>query len=98
MVFNADLNADCLFTGDEFGHDSRGCPKPTDWSRVECTNCHEKGHSYKRCKNEAAVAEGGDGGGWEDGAGASSGGAAASGGGGGWESSAAEPIASSGGW
>lgn len=23
------------------GHMSRGCPKPTDWSRVQCKNCGE---------------------------------------------------------
>lgn len=26
---------------DETGHGSRECPKPRDYSRVECTNCHK---------------------------------------------------------
>ena len=28
---------------DEIGHESRDCPKPKDWSRVQCNNCKEYG-------------------------------------------------------
>ena len=77
---------------DEMGHDSRGCPKPTDWSKVECSNCKQKGHTFRRCTNPSADAapEEGD-------ADADAGGGG--GGGGGWEDNAsAAPVASNGGW
>ncbi|KAI7528909.1 hypothetical protein KC331_g15500 [Hortaea werneckii] len=78
---------------DEYGHQSRECPKPTDWSRVECTNCHEKGHSYKRCTKPAAEAEGD--GGWENGAG--TGGASAAKGVADWQDSSTADASANGG-
>ncbi|KAB5525658.1 hypothetical protein GE09DRAFT_1152125 [Coniochaeta sp. 2T2.1] len=35
---------------DEYGHGSRDCPKPRDYSRVKCQNCQEMGHTKVRCK------------------------------------------------
>lgn len=40
---------------DEYGHESRGCPKPRDYSRVQCQNCGEKGHTKVRCKKETVA-------------------------------------------
>ncbi|KAI0521931.1 hypothetical protein F5B22DRAFT_510547 [Xylaria bambusicola] len=40
---------------DEYGHDSRGCPKPRDYSRVQCQNCGEYGHTKVRCKKETVA-------------------------------------------
>lgn len=34
---------------------SRECPKPKDWSRVNCTNCSKYGHGAKRCPEPAAT-------------------------------------------
>lgn len=87
-----------LLLSDEYGHESRGCPKPRDWSRVKCMNCQQMGHTKVKCPNPL-VSDGGDGadGGFENGGfgdgGAGHGGfedAAATGGGGGWESAPAE--------
>ncbi|KAI1290612.1 hypothetical protein F5Y03DRAFT_378121 [Xylaria venustula] len=48
---------------DEFGHDSRGCPKPRDYSRVQCQNCGEMGHTKVRCKKETVAPDDYDAGG-----------------------------------
>lgn len=75
----------------------RECPKPRDWSRVECQNCGEKGHGRARCPNPAKEdeADGGAGadGGWGDNAGG-----AAAGGDGGWGADEAPAVAADGGW
>ena len=42
------------------GHFSRDCPLPKDWSKVQCNNCKEFGHTVARCKAPKA-AEGDDG-------------------------------------
>lgn len=36
------------------GHFSRECPKPRDWSRVQCQQCQQFGHTVARCKNPPA--------------------------------------------
>ncbi|OAL02324.1 hypothetical protein IQ06DRAFT_293010 [Phaeosphaeriaceae sp. SRC1lsM3a] len=80
------------------GHFSRDCPKPRDYSKVQCSNCQQFGHTVKRCKEPIAEGDamgdggavcGGDGGwGNTDDTGAASGGGEASwggdSGGGGW--------------
>jgi cellular nucleic acid-binding protein len=30
---------------DEEGHSGRECPQPKDWSRVQCNNCKQFGHT-----------------------------------------------------
>lgn len=45
---------------DEEGHESRQCPKPTDWSRVKCKNCNHFGHGAKRCPEPVVESSGGD--------------------------------------
>ncbi|KAF2768573.1 hypothetical protein EJ03DRAFT_328225 [Teratosphaeria nubilosa] len=68
------------------GHTGRDCPKPTDWSRVECSNCKQKGHTFKRCTNPPADADGDEIGGGDGAAG------------GGWGAGDTAPAGSSGGW
>ncbi|KAF2430234.1 hypothetical protein EJ08DRAFT_649798 [Tothia fuscella] len=74
------------------GHFSKGCPKPRDYSKVQCKNCGEMGHTVVRCKKPAdAGGEGGDGG-FGDG-----GGAAIPATSGGWGNDDATPAPSAGG-
>ncbi|KAF1987476.1 hypothetical protein K402DRAFT_375542, partial [Aulographum hederae CBS 113979] len=69
---------------------SKECPKPRDYSRVECRNCGEKGHTAVRCKQPKPE----DGEGFGD----SGGFGAAAAAGGGWDTGGAVDAAASGGW
>ncbi|EEP75796.1 conserved hypothetical protein [Uncinocarpus reesii 1704] len=40
------------------GHMSRDCPEKKDWSKVQCSNCKEMGHTYRRCKQPIQDANG----------------------------------------
>lgn len=40
------------------GHFSKECPKPRDWSRVQCSQCQQFGHTVVRCKAAPVEASG----------------------------------------
>ncbi|KAK3657840.1 hypothetical protein LTR56_002219 [Elasticomyces elasticus] len=64
------LSKPCYNCG-EPGHKKPDCTAPrkkTDWSKVECSICHEMGHSHRRCPQAAAEGETGGDGGFGDGA------------------------------
>ncbi|KAL6907096.1 hypothetical protein GGI43DRAFT_396623, partial [Trichoderma evansii] len=42
---------------EETGHYSKECPKPRDWSKVQCSNCEEYGHTKVRCKQPPKESE-----------------------------------------
>jgi len=73
------------------GHFSKECPKPRDYSKVQCKNCGEMGHTVVRCKKPAASGDSGFGG---DFGGGDSGKAAT----GGWEAGGAGETVVAGGW